>query len=77
LVERKLLFSQRTLDIKTFTGDAPFTTPFHRNSAPRSGTFIGYKIVRAYMKNHPDVTLEQLMKMTDYIEIYNESYYEP
>ncbi len=77
LVEKNVLFSQRALDIKTFTGDGPFTTPFHHNSAPRAGTFIGYRIVQAFMKNHPDVTLGQLMEMKDYIRIYNESYYEP
>ena len=76
-VSSKKLFSQRTLDIRTFTGDGPFTTPFHSNSAPRAGTFIGYKIVKSYMENHPEVTLPQLMQMTDYMKIYNESYYEP
>ena len=77
LVDRNVLFSQRTLDIRTFTGDGPFTTPFHRNSAPRAGTFIGYRIVQAFMKEHKDVSLSELMQMRDYIRIYNESYYEP
>ena len=77
LVEHNLLFSQRTLDIKTFVGDGPFTVPFHRNSAPRAGTYIGYRIVQSYMRRHPSVTLQELMQITDYMQIYNESYYEP
>ncbi len=77
LVENNLLFTQKHLTIKIFTGPAAFTTPFHRNSAPRAGTFIGYKIVKAYIKHHPNVTLSQLMHMRDYLEIYNGSYYEP
>jgi len=77
LVDKNILFSQRTMHIKTFTNDGPFTTPFHRNSAPRAGTYIGYRIVQEFMKNHPQMSLQQLMQMTDYIKIYNESYYEP
>ncbi len=77
LVEHNVLFSQRTLDIKTFTGEGPFTVPFHKNSAPRAGTFIGYKIVKSYMRRHPNVSLRELMQITDYMQIYNQSYYEP
>ena len=77
LVDKKLLFSNEDLDIKNFTGEAPFTTVFHSNSAPRSGTFIGYKIVQSYMNHHPEVSLKQLMEETDYMKIYNQSYYNP
>jgi len=77
LVDRKLLFSDSSIDIKIFTGEAPFTTAFHNNSAPRSGTFIGYKIVQSYMDRHPEVSLKELMECNDYMKIYNESYYNP
>ncbi len=77
LIDKKLLFSSKNIDIKTFTGDAAFTTPFHKNSAPKAGTWVGYKIVEAFMDNNPDITLAQLMNITDYMQIYNLSYYEP
>lgn len=75
-VEEKILFSDKNIDIKTFTGDAPFTTPFHNNSAPRAGTIIGYNIVKSYMKNN-EITLPELMQITDYTMIYNNSRYNP
>ncbi len=77
LVDKKLLFSQKRTDIKIFTDEAPFTTVFHSNSAPRSGTFIGYKIVKSFMNHHPEISLYDLMKMDDYMEIYNQSFYKP
>ena len=77
LIENKLLFSLDNMEIKIFTGESGFTTPFHKNSAPRSGTFIGYKIVASYMKKHSEISLQQLMEITDYMKIYNESFYNP
>ncbi len=77
MVSEKILFSNKSLDIKTYTAEAPFTTPFKNNSAPRSGSFIGYKIIQAYMKNNKNITLQQLMKENDYMKIYNNSYYQP
>lgn len=77
LVDQKILFSNKVIDIKTYTTDAPFTSPFSQSSAPRTGVFIGYKIVETYMKNNKKVTLQQLMQIRDYMEIYNNSYYNP
>ena len=77
MVAEKILFSNKTMNITTFTGEAPFTTPFQNNSAPRAGSFIGYKIVHSYMKNNPEISLSNLMNETDYMNIYNFSYYNP
>lgn len=77
LISEEILFSTDFMDIKTYTGEAPFTTPFQTKSAPRAGTFIGYKIVEAYTENNPQITLNELMKITNYMEIYNNSYYQP
>lgn len=76
MVDQKVLFSTKSLDIKTYTAEAPFTTPFKNKSAPRSGTFIGYKIVQSYMKNNK-ISLQELMSITDYMKIYNNSNYMP
>jgi len=75
--DNTILFSNKTLDIKTFTGEAPFTTPFHNISAPRAATYVGYKIVQSFMKNNENYTLADLMKITDYNQIYSASKYNP
>ncbi|MEA3450981.1 MAG: hypothetical protein U9Q83_03650 [Bacteroidota bacterium] len=77
LVSENILFSNKIMEIKTFTGEAPFTTPFKSESAPRAGTFIGYRIVQAYMENNENVTLQEFMNENDYMKIYNLSFFEP
>ncbi len=77
LVSEDLLFSKDIMNIKTFTDEAPFTTPFQNQSAPRAGNFIGYKIVNSFMENNKDITLEEFMKIDDYMYIYNNAYYAP
>lgn len=77
MINQEVLFSNDDMTIKTYTGEAPFTTPFQHNSAPRAGTFVGYKIVKSFLKNNPEVNLKKLMNIKDYMYIYNNSFYEP
>jgi len=76
-VEKKMLFMTELVEIKKYIGEAPFTVTFANVSAPRMGTWIGYKIVCGYMKNNPNVSLQQLMNENDYQKILNFSKYNP
>ena len=49
----------------------------NRDSAPKLGVWMGWQIVRKYMKEHPDVTLQQLMADNDAQKILNQSKYKP
>ncbi|GAF05765.1 gliding motility lipoprotein GldB [Saccharicrinis fermentans] len=77
LVEWKHLFKEDRMLIQKYTGDAPFTSNFGNNSAPRAGEFLGYKIVDAYMRKNKNVTLKALMEETDGRKILAESHYRP
>jgi len=77
LVENKLLFNSSVKEIKRFINDGPFTTPFSKLSPPRTGRWLGYQIVNAYLKRNPEITLPQLMEIDDYQKILNESKYRP
>lgn len=77
MIAEDVLFSTNQMDIITYTGEAPFTTPFQNNSAPKAGSFVGYKIIEDFMKNNSEVTLNELMNISDYMYIYNNSYYQP
>jgi hypothetical protein len=57
--------------------DGPFTTGFGNESPSRLGVFIGWEIVVAYLKNNPDVTLEEVLKMTDSQKLLQNSGYKP
>lgn len=77
LVDRKLLFETDSKLINKMTGEGPFTNAFGNESAPGVASFCGYGIVCSYMVNHPEVSLGQLMAITDMQSIYNMARYNP
>ncbi|MCK4661544.1 MAG: hypothetical protein KAT68_01655 [Bacteroidales bacterium] len=76
-IENKLLFSTEFMDIKRYTDEAPFTSTFSHKSPGRTGIWIGWQIVKSFMKNNPDITIKQLMYEDDYQKILNMSKYNP
>ncbi|WP_340114467.1 hypothetical protein [Maribellus mangrovi] len=77
LIEHKMLYSNKRMDIVRYVNDAPTTSGFPLESPGRTGVWIGWQIVRQYMKEHPEVTLEELMNNKEYQQILNESEYDP
>jgi hypothetical protein len=77
LVEHDLLFSTDQLVIKKLTGVAPFTSYFTNESPGKAAVWIGFRIIEQYMKRNPDVTLDQLMEITDYQQILSGAKYNP
>jgi gliding motility-associated lipoprotein GldB len=76
-VEKKLLYSTNPKDISNYTGEAPFSAGMPDDSPGRTGVWLGWKIVEAYMKNNKNMTLEKLMDEHDYRKILNKSNYKP
>lgn len=76
-VEEKLLFSSEYMQIKKYVDDAPFTSTFSHDSPGRTGVWIGWQIVRSYMKSNSNINLRELMHETNYQEILNKSRYKP
>ena len=74
---QKLLFSTNQAEIMKFTSEGPFTSAFSKESPPRIGFWIGWQIIRQYMKNNPEISIEQLMKEGDAQKILNKSKYKP
>lgn len=77
LVEHKLLFSTKALDITKYINDAPFTSGFPQESPGRATVWLGYRIVESYMKNNEGATLGDLVRITDYSRILNGAKYRP
>jgi len=76
-IENKLLFSSNHKNIRSFINETPFTSEFSRESPGRIGQWTGWQIVTAYMKNNPEVTLQELMNDCDYRNILQKSGYKP
>jgi len=77
LVSKDLLFSTDGFMIRKFTGEAPFTSYFTEESPGRAVVWTGFRIIERYMNNNPDVTLEELMSMTDCQAILAGAKYNP
>lgn len=78
-LENNLLFETDYQKIQVFLSEGPFTPGLgeNRNSAPKLGVWIGWQIVKKYMKAHPEVTLQKLMADHDAQKILNLSKYKP
>lgn len=74
---QKLLYTTDRAEIMKYTADGPFTAAFSKESAPRIGYWIGWQIIRQYMNNNPDITLEQLMNEKDAQKILTKAKYKP
>ncbi|NNL15892.1 MAG: gliding motility lipoprotein GldB, partial [Flavobacteriaceae bacterium] len=77
-VEKELLFSTDQDLISRFINPAPFSKFYlelDSESPGRIGQYIGWKIVRAYMKNN-DISLRKML-ITNPADIYNNSKFKP
>lgn len=77
LVEHKLLFSTKQMDIVRYISDGPSTNGFPQESPARTGAWIGWQIIRSYMKRNPEVSLQELMLNQNCQHILNASVYAP
>ncbi len=78
IIREKLLYTTDLSNIAKLTDDGPFTSYFNHDLSPsRTGFWIGWQIVRTYMKNNPDITLSQLMAEKSADKILKESGYKP
>lgn len=76
-IDKKLLYSTDDKSIRQFINDGPFTAPFTKESPARTGQWIGLQIVRAYMNENPEVTVQQLMNEEDVLKILTRSKFKP
>lgn len=63
--------------VRRFIDDSPFTSQLNRESAPRMGQFIGWKIVELYLEKNPDTSLAALIEVRDFKSIFKASGYRP
>lgn len=77
LIEKNMLYSTQRMDIMRYVNDGPYTNGFPLESPGRTGVWIGWQIVRRYMEKHPEITLPELMKNHNYLQILNGSGYSP
>lgn len=63
--------------IAEFTNDGPFTGSISKECPPRIAMWIGWRIVKSYMENNEEVSLEELMNEKDAQKILSKAKYKP
>jgi hypothetical protein len=77
ILKQNLIYSTKFQDFQKLVMPSP-NAPIIAEEAPGGiGNFIGWQIVKQYMKRHPETTLEALMKMKDAQKLLDESKYKP
>ncbi|WP_237488003.1 gliding motility lipoprotein GldB [Hufsiella arboris] len=78
-LDQNLLYESDYMKIQGYLTEAPFTPELgeKNESAPKLGVYIGWQIVKKYMQENPDITVQQLMQDSDSQQILNKSRYKP
>jgi hypothetical protein len=76
-VEDQVLYSTSHLIKQKYIAERPKTIEVGENCPGRIGTWVGWQIVKEYMKTHSDVTLQQLMEIQNAPKLFKESGYRP
>lgn len=69
IISRNLLYSTNKHDANRLVNPSPATSILHQESPGRLGRYIGYKIVKSYIKNHSNKNLEWLLSPDFYNSI--------
>lgn len=78
-LQNNLLFETDYQKIQVFLSEGPFTPGLgeKNESAPKLGIWVGWQIVRKYMQENKQVTLQQLMTEKDAQKILQGAKYKP
>jgi hypothetical protein len=77
LIEDQVLYSTNHIIKQKFLGERPQTIEVGEKCPGRIALWIGWKIVDKYAETHPEITLPQLMGITDADKLFKESHYKP
>lgn len=77
ILTHQMLYSSDGKVMRSFFSDGPFSADFTKESPPRLGEWLGWQIVRAYMENNPDISLNQLLAEKNAQQILSKSGYKP
>lgn len=76
LIQNDALFNSDLSKLRNFLDDAPKTNAFGEGSAPRTSDYIGWQIVKKYMKKS-GASMSELFAETDSRKILTESGWRP
>lgn len=76
-IHENLLYSTKLRDFRSMINPSPTTMGMPPESPGRTGNWMGWQIIKAYMKRHPKTTLPELMALKDSKKILKAAKYKP
>ena len=77
LIQSRDLYTTNMIAKSKYINDGPFTLPFTQESPGRAGAYLGWQIIESYMRNNPEISIQQLLQQPDAQIILNRSNYQP
>lgn len=77
VIDKKDLFTRSSRTISKYITNAPFTKGMPQESPGRTGIWIGYQIVKKYMNENENISIQNLMNDNNYEDILRKSKYNP
>lgn len=76
-IEKKLLYETKSNKYARFVSPSPTSSGMPPESPGNVGSWNGWQIVKTYMQNNPETTMEQLFQLEDGQQILKLSRYKP
>ena len=76
-VDRKLFFETNHLVKNKYLSERPQVFEVSPSCPGRIGRWLGWKIIKSYMENNPNIEIQNLLSNTDNKEIFFQSFYNP
>lgn len=77
MIDQEMLYKNDAFLNNRFIQDGPFTSGLPEGAPAMLGRYIGWQIVRSYMKKHPEIALDELFRLEDSQQILSQSGYKP
>jgi hypothetical protein len=76
-IEKELFYIKDPMIKRKYIGPRPFTSEIGQGCPGNIGGWLGFEIIKRYMKNHPSITLAQLMEDKDLHALFMKAKYKP
>jgi len=75
--DQELFYETNTMTLKKYLSPNPNSPGMPAEAPGRTGNYIGWQIVKNYMKRNPQTTMQQLIEYSDAQKLMEESKYKP
>jgi len=76
-LSEELLYSTKSKEIKKLVSHSPNSPNMPAEAPGRTANFIGWQIVKSYMKRYPETTFEELVAIKDPQQLLDKAKYKP